>query len=257
MDVLVNYTPDPVSWIHGGSNGTMRSGELVEFDRARANYLVTKFGPRGIQRLKFGDDPEKAKADAMRIWKQFWTRQVVVFNQDNERRQNTNREYVHPTEELEDHATRLGIKLVGPWTLRDTDDSAVRLLRDENETLKAQMRALTEQMSALVDAVKGSGTPIELRTTAEKVVLAQEARKVAERVEDVKPSEDPEPSKEEPVDQKKLIIEFQMLNRDKFLQWVSENSVRLQSEKYPAEVLSLVKQKWEKLIANTDWPFPD
>lgn len=268
MDVLSNYTPDKIHWNHGGEYGDLEPGKLYEFHTQRANYIVTKFGPRGILMMKYGMDVSEAKKKAMDIWRKFWERQVIIFNQDNERRQSTNREYVHPTEELTQHAEKLGLQLVGPWTIKKTDDASIRATLLQNVELEAKVKSLESMIKDLTEAIKGSGVPMKLRSAAEKVALSQEP------VEETEP--EPEPEQEEveapkasdiftgirgeaaPSDNKdvgKLVLEFQMLTKDKFLPWISENAKRLQSNDYPAEVLDLVKKKWAKLFGDKeDWP---
>jgi hypothetical protein len=65
----------------------------------------------------------------------------------------------------------------------------------------------------------------------------------------------PEPGKEDYAQERELINEFQMLNRVKFGDWVMMNMDRLQSEDFPPAVLSLVKDKWERLI-KSEFPMP-
>ena len=266
MDVVANYTPDDIDWYHGGANGVIKSGQLKEFESPRANYILNKYGPRGLLRMKWDDKIDEAQKTAQKRWEEFWTRQIINFNQDNERRMNTQKEYVHPTNQLQEHADRMGIKLVGPWTLRNlpADDSSVRAMKSENEGLRAELNELKEMFKELVIATKGTNVPNELRTAAEKVAISQDDTPAVEAkpAEPAKKNEDKSPAEGDGVtfipttaDHRKLIAEFQMLQRDKFLEWVSANALRLQHHTYPSEVLTLVKQKWERLIGEeSDFP---
>lgn len=246
--IIANYTPDDITYIHGGIPATIKSGKLVELDEKKANFILNKFDKRGLVAMKFGDQPEVKQQQAMEQWKRFWHRQIVNFNQDNERRKNTQREYVEPTRELVEHATALGIELVGPWTLKQTDNAAVQAVLIENATLKAEMTSLKTQMQELIDAMKAREVPMELRSTAEKVEITKRG---AESQPEVAKPKVAAPS----VDHKPLIAEFQMLNKEKFGQWVMTNLDRIQANDFPLDVRQMIEQKWEKLIQG-DFPVP-
>lgn len=252
--IISNYTPDDVEYVYGGIHGTIKSGQLKEIEDAAGRHVLNKFDRRGLLQLQFGDKTEDKQKQAMSLWKSFWKRQITIFNQDNERRKHTQREYVEPTEELLAHAKKMGIEIVGPWSVKETDDALVKNLRDENFELRTQLNAVVEQVKSLVDAMQVRGDiPMELRTAAEKVELSQAGVKVT-----------PEPEKEPEKDleaadiehSRELINEFQMLNREKFGDWVLMNLDRLQSPDYPPAVLAIVKDKWERLIKGA-FPVPE
>src|SRR3972149_7613003 len=137
MAAVANFTPDPIRWHHLGATAILEPGAVVEFETHRANHIVNKFGPRGIVTLAYGDDQAAKAKEAMATWRRFWVKQITVYNQDNEKRKNTNREYVDPTEILLEHSKTLGIPLVGPWMVKDTaDDVAVQALQNENAELR-------------------------------------------------------------------------------------------------------------------------
>lgn len=236
--VICNFTPDAILWMHGGVDGVLKPGDIMECPDPRGRHILNKFDKRGILRLEFGMAPETKREEAMRVWREFWERQVIYFNQDNERRKNTNREYVEPTKELKEHAQKLGLELVGPWSIHKTDDAKVQQLKDENEDLKTNLAILTKQVEALTNLVKERQVPEQLRTVEEKIAIG--ATKGAE-------------SEEKAEDHSKLINEFRQLPRDKFGEWVMNNMTRIESPEYPSAVRSLVKEKWERLI---EGPFP-
>jgi len=248
--IVANYTPDPITYIHGGIPATIEPGKMVELEEKKANFVLNKFDKRGLVAMKFGDRPEDKQKAAMEQWKRFWRRQIVNFNQDNERRKNTQREYVEPTEELLQHATTLGIELVGPWTIKQTDNVAVQAVLVENATLKAEMSSLKAQMQELIEAIKAREVPMELRSTAEKVELTKRGAESQPEKEVVKPQ-----TKAPSVDNKPLIAEFQMLNKEKFGEWVMVNLDRIQANDFPLDVRQMIEHKWEKLIQG-DFPVP-
>lgn len=241
--IIANFTPDPIEWMHGGVDGILKPGEIMDCPDARGKHILNKFDRRGILLLSFGDDPEVKRQEAMKIWKSFWERQVVIFNQDNERRKNTNKEYVDPTPVLREHAERLGLQLVGPWTINPTDNSEVRRLREENANLNSKIELLMGQMKQISDAMASREVPKELRDVAEKIELAKR---------------DTESQKHQPqvADNSKLISEFSNLKSEKFAEWVMTNLERLQAPEFPTAVKSMIKEKWERLIKG-DFPVPD
>ena len=244
--IVANYTPDSITYIHGGIPATIEPGKLVEIEDKKANFILNKFDKRGLVAMKFGDNPDSKRGQAMEQWKRFWTRQIVVYNQDNERRKNTQREYVEPTEELAAHATTLGIELVGPWTIKQTDNAAVQAVLIENATLKSEMAALKNQLGELIEAVKAREVPMELRSVAEKVEITKRGAESQAKEEKVAA-----PS----VDNRPLIAEFQMLNKEKFGEWVMQNLDRIQSNDFPLDVRQMIEQKWARLIQG-DFPVP-
>ena len=252
--ILANYTPDDIEYIYGGIYGTVKSGQIREVEDAAGRHILNKFDRRGLQQLQFGDNPDEKMKIGMKTWKDFWIRQITIFNQDNERRMNTNREYVDPTDQLKEHAEKLGINLIGPWSMKETDNSLVSSLKDENFQLKTQLNAVTEQVKALVDAMQARGDiPTVLRTAAEKVELSNRGETVTPE-----PEKDPEQDQDakDLEEQRAIINEFQMLNREKFGDWVMMNLDRLQSPDFPSAIRAIVKEKWERLIKG-DFPIPE
>jgi len=248
--IVANYTPDPITYIHGGIPGTIESGKMVEIEDKKANFILNKFDKRGLVAMKFGDNQDAKREEAMAQWRRFWNRQIIVYNQDNERRKNTQREYVEPTKELVDHAQVLGIELLGPWTIKHTDNAAVQAMIIENANLKVEMSALKSQMQDLIDAMKARQLPIELQSPVEKIETTK--RGAESQPESATPVQQPIASSAE---HRALIAEFQMLQADKFGQWVMTNLDRIQSNDYPLDVRKMIEQKWERLIKG-DFPVP-
>jgi hypothetical protein len=170
-----------------------------------------------------------------------------MFNQDNERRRNTQKEYVEPEKVLVDHSDKLGIKLTGPWTIQQTDNAAVEALRSQNASLSTQIEIMQAQMKDLIEAMKAREVPFALRTAAEKVEISNrgdESQSIT--VSDESPASE---------DHTKLILEFSKLSKDRFGEWVMVNLDRLQSDDYPPAVLSMVREKWGRMIKG-DFPLP-
>jgi hypothetical protein len=237
--IIANFTPDEIMYTHGGLSSTIKSGDIVDLEESKAKFILNKFDKKGLIRLDFGDDPNKKREEAMETWQRFWRRQITMYNQDNERRKNTQREYAEPTPEIVAHAEKLGIELLGPWTLKQTDNAAIQAVLNENTLLKSQITQLSSQIAALAEAMSAREVPFELRSPAEKIEITKRGAE-SQPV----PTEETAPR----MDHRELITEFQMLNREKFGEWVTSNLERIASKDYPPAVRSMVKDKWERLI---------
>lgn len=256
--ILANFTPEPIHWMHEGKEGWLKTGDIAEFADNRARHILNKFDRLGLLQLNFGDDPEKKRVQAMETWTNFWKRQITIFNQDNERRKNTNREYVDPSDQLKDHAQRLGLELVGPWSIKSTDNAQMIAVQAENETLKSQVAMLAKQVGALAEAMKSRDIPFELRTPEEKIELSKggvesqpEVKLPETKLEDATLAD----SKPAFPDYAKLVNEFSKLSKERFGEWVMTNLERIQSPEFPPAVKTMVTEKWERLI-KADFPVP-
>lgn len=244
--IIANFTPDDIRWTHNGLSDVIKAGEIKEFEERRGKFILNKNDRKGLIQLRFGDDPEAKRVESMATWKKFWERQITMYNQDNERRKNTQKEYVEPQPELVTHSEKLGIKLVGPWTIQKTDNAAIQAVMLENVDLKAKLEALTRQMGEIADAMKAREVPFELRTAAEKVELS----KRGEESQEPKNQEPPKP------DHTKLVNEFSKLSTERFGEWVMTNLDRIQSTEFPPAIRTMVKEKWERLV-KSDFPIPN
>ena len=89
----------------------------------------------------------------MRVWKDFWTHQIIVFNQHNETLKNENKAYIKPPKHILDHAKVLGMELVGPWAVKkqspNTDE--IEAIKEENSKLRSDLNDLVQLVKNLVD----------------------------------------------------------------------------------------------------------
>lgn len=268
--IICNFTPDTIQWMHNGIGGKLKPGDIQDFPDPRGRHILNAFTRRGILQLQYGDDPDKIREKAMKIYKEFWERQVTIFNQDNERRKNTNKEYVEPTQELKEHAEKFGLELVGPWTIKKLDNDMMRNVIIENEGLKVQIARLMEQVGKLAEAVGHKNVPDELRSLEEKVIIAESVAKAEPKTEEEPKSvtekpesetedvvEEPDPN-ELPKDAMGIIKEFSKLGKDRFSTWVLENADRIQHKDFPLAVRRMIMDKWERMMAGKfDFPFPN
>jgi hypothetical protein len=244
--IIANFTPDDISWLHEGIAGILKSGQIKEFNDNRGKHILNKMDRKGLLQLNYGDDVEKMKEQAVKIWRLFWTRQITTYNQDNERRKNTQREFTYPPPELEEHAQKLGIELVGPWSVKPTESEELKNLRTQNFELGTQVATLSQQVTALMEFVKKANVLPEFQPPEVKVELSKGGVQ-SQPVEEEKPAITPgEPEK--------LIAEFAKLSAERFYKWCKDNKDRVQSDEFPEAVRAMVKEKWERLVKGEQFP---
>jgi len=147
--IIANFTPDKIHWTHEGIGGVLKPGDVTEFPDNRAKHILTKFDTRGVLQLRYGDNEEERRAQAMETWRRFWEHQVIVFNQHNEGMKNANKPYIRAPKHIEDHAKLLGIGLVGPWMIqRETPD--LERMRAENATMKEEVSNLKNMIEKFI-----------------------------------------------------------------------------------------------------------
>jgi hypothetical protein len=173
--IIGNFTPDDIPWTHVGIHGVIKSGEVVEVEEGRGNFILTKNGRRGLVRMQYGDDEEAQKKKSMDLWKSFWEQQVTVQNQANEEQKEKGQRYAKPTQELIDHAEALGLEILRPWTVTKPsarDDKAVEELKKENQELKSTITDIQTQMSQLIAIVTADKQEPQQDQKADTVVEA-------------------------------------------------------------------------------------
>ena len=250
---IANLTPDPIEWMHIGVTGTLKPGDIKEFDDRRGSHILTKFARRGLVKLAYNDDLTEKRKQALESWEKFWRYQVTVFNQDNERRQSTNREYVYPTRELEEHAKELGMKLVGPWTQERNEGTDMKAVMDMLAKVNEQnaiIAQLTQQVAELHAKQGGTAAAAiqkadEQKAEEELKISKQEAKKTLKKFKEEEVKNDVEP----------YLNEFMGLNKEDLTKWVLDNADFLQSNSYPRAAYEMLKTRWENINNKKD-PFP-
>ncbi len=242
--IVANFTPDDIEWMHIGVNGVLKSGEIKEYDDGRANHILNKWGARGLLALKYGDKSEEKQKEAMIIWKQFWGKQITTFNQNNEKRKATQLEYVFSTPDLEEHADKLGIRLVAPWRLEETGSEKERKLSEENAELKIELRKtnarmdeLMKKFETLLSSVGGESAVILPQTPGEKAGMAAAP-----------------PNKPLLLDDEQMRKQFKYLQKKQFKDWVIDNFA-IFPETTPA-IMNEIREKWASMFPEEDFPIP-
>lgn len=128
---------------YAGRSLTIKSGERLEVNEACGNHLLNNFGQRGLTYLKYGDDEDSVKKDAIARNVNFKKKMIGEFNQRNEQRKMTGgMGYLYPTKKLQEYAVELGIELMEPYTMKDAEKEAIAKSTEENQKLKEENAAL-------------------------------------------------------------------------------------------------------------------
>jgi len=258
--VIANFTPDEFKWMHLGQDGTLKPGDIKEFDEARAKHILSQFGPRGLLILQFGDDPKEKKRKAMEIHDEFWMRQITRFNQDNEGRRMEHRSYVAPTKQLADKAKALGQDLLGPWTNKPTESIELAEMRTTVAKLQQDLNATLAQNAELIALLKSSGADRfkELDTPGQQVALEGKLEDSEAEAEIQQIAEEDIASQDEFAELKHRL---KYMNGMQLGQWVMEHPEDIQVEWPKTEngqaLVTEIKAKWNKILSDAPWPFPE
>lgn len=254
--IVANFTPEDLMWTHIGVTGTIKSGQILEMEDNRARHVLNKLEARGLLRMQFGDDAAEKQVTAQGLYKDFWVRQITVFNVDQERRKNTNREPIYPSEQLKQKAKELGIEILGPWAYKPNENTELGQMRKENVELRGQVAMLMEKMNDFLKATGTKDTPVAMKPIEERVQMAAKKQTEVE-VPVTPPKEDPfgltVPFSEE---FDKLWKTVDKMKKDKFIEWIMENASVLNDPKTPPALVKRLEMKWKQAVPNTDWPLP-
>jgi len=150
MITLYNPTNEQFDMQHQGVSFSLKAGDKVEVEDARARHVLNSMGPRGLTTLFYGCDEEKIKRDAVLRNLAFKKKQITEYNQRNENRKMEGKSYLPPTEKVTEYAIELGLKLLEPFTMKDEERSEISKAKEENAGLKREMEEMREMMSELL-----------------------------------------------------------------------------------------------------------
>lgn len=149
--VILNPTDEDIEVKWGGLDHVLKPDSRTTFEDKDGKQIVHNYSNRGLVELNYGDEGEieLQKIAAGRLkYDEFWTKQVVNYNQINEERQQGNRPFIRPTKEVIHHAKRLGLKLLEPYKVEDAGSKELSLLMEQNKRLE---RESTKKDKALAD----------------------------------------------------------------------------------------------------------
>lgn len=153
MIFLWNPTNEDLSFDYAGLSYTMLSGKRMKVEEAMGKHVLNNLSARGMTRLIFDDDghsinEEDIALDAVERNKEFKIKQIVTYNERNERRKASGQPYDTPSKAVKQYASELGIDLLQPYTMSEGEKGQIAKLNKENEEKDKQLR---EQGQAIQD----------------------------------------------------------------------------------------------------------
>ena len=145
---------------YGGLSYTLEAGKRKKVEEAMGNHVLNALGARGMTKLEYDEDgkivnEDKNTRDAIQRLRDFKIRQVLVYNERNERRKAAGQSYDVPTDTVKRYAVELGIELLKPYVMAEAEKGQIGKLTFENEQLKLQMNEMMKQMAEFM----GKGEP--------------------------------------------------------------------------------------------------
>lgn len=228
--VILNPTDETIEVKWSGMVHALEPDSRNSFNDADGKQIVHNYANRGLVELNYGDEGEieveKIKAGRLK-YDEFWTKQIVNYNQINEERQQGNRPFIRPTKDVVHHSKRLGLKLLEPYKVEDVDSKEISILMEQNKRLE---RESTKKDKAL-ELMQGQ---INTLTTNFKQLMAlagAEAKK--ETGPDIKPT-------------------ITRMNKKSFATWLAKNWDEINS--YPEDAKSDIAKKHQDLYGT---PLPE
>lgn len=162
MIFLWNPTSEDMQFSYGGLSYTLNAGKRMKVEEAMGRHVLNNLTSRGMSRLFFDDDgksinEEQIAKDAVERNRDFKIRQVVNYNERNERRKASGQPYDVPTKEVKKYAIELGLQLLQPYVMAEGEKGQIGKLTKENEELKLQMSNLVTQMQNMMQQVANLG----------------------------------------------------------------------------------------------------
>jgi hypothetical protein len=149
---------------YGGLSYTLEAGKRRKVEEAIGNHVLNALGARGMTKLVYDEDgksidEDQNARDAIQRLRDFKERQIVVYNERNERRKSQNQAYDMPTDTVKRYAAELGIELLKPYTLATAEKGQIGKLTFENEQLKIQMSEMMKKMTEFMGQDKPEAVP--------------------------------------------------------------------------------------------------
>jgi hypothetical protein len=159
MIFLWNPSKDALDYTYGGLSFTIPAGTRKKVKEPEGNHALNAIGSRGLTKLVFDDDgksinEEKIEADAIERNREFKVRQIVHYNERNERRKASGQPYDPPTQEVKKYAAELGIELLKGYDMAVAEKAQIAKVTEENDSFKKQLEAMNATNEAMMDMIK-------------------------------------------------------------------------------------------------------
>jgi DNA-directed RNA polymerase subunit RPC12/RpoP len=165
MIFLWNVTNENLDFTYGGLNYAVAAGKRLKVEEPMGNHALNALGPRGLTKLVFDDDgksvnEEQIEKDAIERNRDFKIRQVVHYNERNERRRAAKQAYDMPTPTVKRYAAEIGINLLLPYTLAEGERGQIGILTQQTEEQKKQIEKQEKEMQEMREMLSGIKTEL-------------------------------------------------------------------------------------------------
>ena len=150
--VVYNPTNEMFEAQYVGEYIIIKAGAKLKMDDPRARHILNELGQRGLCRLEYGDKEEPIAAAGIKRNKAFKLKQIMNYNQMNEARRQQNQSYMEVPEFIEEYANELGVGVIKPYNIKDTEREELASVRAERDEQKKQIAGLQAMMQRLLDA---------------------------------------------------------------------------------------------------------
>jgi hypothetical protein len=142
---------------YGGLSYTLEAGKRKRVEEALGNHVLNSLGARGMTTLLYDEEgksigEEQIGKDAIQRQKDFKIRQIVIYNERNERRKAAGQPYDTPTPTVKKYAAEMGIALLQPYAIAEAEKGQIGKLTFENDLLKNQMAEMMKKLTAISSA---------------------------------------------------------------------------------------------------------
>ncbi len=168
--VVFNPTNETFDAQYIGETVRIKPDMKLKMDDPRARHILNELGARGLSPLEFGDDEEKVAAEGKKRNLSFKKKQVMVYNQMNEARRQQNMPYMEVPDQIREYSTELGIGIIEPYNIKDTEHEELASLRAERDEQGKQIKDLTNMVQRLVEAQEAGTEVPEEETDDEKEI---------------------------------------------------------------------------------------
>lgn len=221
--VILNPTDEDIEVKWGGQVHTLKPDSRQNFEDKDGKQIIHNYSTRGLVELNYGDEGEielqKIK-EGRRRYDEFWLKQVVNYNQINEERQQGNRPFIRPRENVVYHAKRLGLKLLEPYKVEDAGSKELSMLIEQNKMLERENAKKDEALVTMQDQIS------TLTTNFKKLMALAGAEAEKETGPDIKST-------------------ITRMNKKSFATWLNKNWDEINS--YPEDVRSDIANKHQNL----------
>lgn len=194
-------------------------GHKIPVHDSKANHILNSLGPRGLCVLEYGDESKEDQIaeDGRARNLEFKRKQVIRYNQMNERNKQTNLPYVEPPQQIKDYAVDIALKLLSPYETQDAKNQEIVELRKRNDDLSERMNELLRRMSVKLEEDTG------VRALTDEEVKVRDYRQ-----------------------------EFLMLNKPEFREYVEKNAKHISA--FPIMVQEDLDAKWIRFFEGEPRP---